>query len=755
VSSPADALTFLDLWKIVRRRRLTIIGVTALLLGLAIVDCVFSTRRYQSTGEIQVQKDSSDALGLDSLMGGETASGGDALEGNVTLQTQAKILESQTLGLQVIDQLKLENTEDFKPHFSTMGWVLGLISPKGVPDSGGAGLMDSPSKRDHMFGVFRSNTKVAPVAGTRLIDVSYTSSDPKVAAAAVNNLIESLVDYNFETRYKATSQASEWLGKQLSDLRVNSEQLQSRVANLQRDSGVFTFGGEDIQGKGIAYSTVLDQLQQATTNLTQAQTNRVVRGALYQAAKAGDPDMISGLSSSSLVTGASPGVTNSLALLQTLRSDEATQRAQISETAAKFGPAYPKLDEMKAHLMSLQQSIHAEQSRLQSQAKSDYLVAEQVEGNMRQIFQEQKKGAEALNNKAIQYEILHQEADESRTLYERLLSRLKEAGVLEGLRSSNITVVEPGRVPSRPSKPNVKMFLTAGLLGGALLGVCLAFVLEMMDSKIREVQIVQQRYGDALFGELPYERHKQQRKSGDTHDSQTMFTLMDPTSHYSEALRALRTAILLSRGGSPPKVLLITSSVPGEGKSTLATNLASLLAQQGKRVLLIDADLRRPSLHHLLGLPNHSGLSTLLTSESAGEASMENLVSLPGIPGLRVLPAGPIPPYPAEILGSPQMSRLIEAFSEHFDFVMLDSAPVLAVTDAVVLSAMSDLALLLARQGVTERAQLDKSFRLIRMRSPDVSIGIVLNAIRQSEDPYAYNYAYGYGKTPRKGAKTS
>jgi uncharacterized protein involved in exopolysaccharide biosynthesis len=277
-----------------------------------------------------------------------------------------------------------------------------------------------------------------------------------LASAAVNELINGLVDYNFQTRYNATSQASEWLGKQLSDLRTNSETLQARVADLQRDSGVFTFGGEDIQGKGIAYSTVLDQLQQATQNLTQAQSNRIIKGALYEATKAGDPEMIAGLSNSSLLAGGSPAVGNSLALIQTLRSQEAIQKGQISEMAAKFGPAYPKLDEMRANLTSVQQSIQAEQGRLEHETKSDFLVAQQVENNMSDIFQKQKQSAEALNNKAIKYEMVHQEAEESRGLYERLLSRLKEAGVLEGLKSSNITIVEPGRVPSRPAKPNVK-----------------------------------------------------------------------------------------------------------------------------------------------------------------------------------------------------------------------------------------------------------------------------------------------------------
>ena len=746
LSSSEDALTLLDLWKIVRRRRAILFGVTLLLLAGAIVLSIFSTRRYQAVGEIQVQKDSSDALGLDSLMGGDASGATDALDANITLQTQAKILESQTLGLQVIEQLHLPETADFHSHFSLVGWALGFLSPRGVPDPNSATLEGSPKRRDHAFAVFKANTKIAPVAGTRLIEVRYTSSDPKIAAAAVNCLIQGLVDYNFQTRYTATSEASEWLGKQLSDLRVNSEQLQARVAGLQRDSGVFTFGGEDIQGKGIAYSAVLDQLQQATVNLTQAQSNRVLRGALYQAAKAGDPEMIASLSSSSMLNGASAGVGNSIALIQTLRGQEATQKAQMSEASAKFGSAYPKLEEMRANLVSVQQSIRAEQDRLQNQTRSDFTVAQQVEDNMRNIFQLQKKDAEALNNKAIQYALVRQEAEESRTLYERLLSRLKEAGVLEGLKSSNITVVEPGRVPSWPSKPNVKLFLFAALAGGIILGIGAAFLLEAMDSKVRDVQVLSHRFGDSLFGELPYERTStgSSRKNPDLIQSR-LFTLADPASAYSEELRGLRTAILLARGGSPPKVILVTSSVSGEGKSTLAANLATLLAQQGKRVLLVDADLRRPILHSIFGLPNSAGLSNLLTNEVAPGEVFSHLLSIEKVPGLVLLPAGQIPPYPSELLGSAQMSTLMSAWRERFDFIILDGAPVLPVTDSVVFAPLADQILLLARHGLTERPLLEKSFRLLQSRTPATSIGVVVNAIKRSAQPYAYSYGYGYG----------
>jgi polysaccharide biosynthesis transport protein len=765
VSAHADALTLLDLWKIVRRRRWVIFAITLLLLGASIAASIVSTRRYQATGEIQVQKDSSDALGLDSLMGGDASGATDALDANITLQTQAKILESQTLGLQVIDRLNLPATADFQSHFSPIGWTLGLLSPRGIPDPHAGTLESSPKRRDHAFGVFMMNTKIAPVPGTRLIEISYTSSDPKIAAAAVNSLIQGLVDYNFQTRYTATSQASEWLGKQLSDLRVNSERLQTRVADLQRDSGVFTFGGDDIQGKGSAYSTILDQLQQATVNLTQAQSNRVIRGALYQAAKAGDPTMMASLSSSSLMSGASAAVGNSLTLIQTLRTQEAGEKALIGEASAKFGSAYPKLDEMRANLASIQQSIHAEQDRLQNQTKSDFVVAQQVEDNMRGIFEQQKKDAEAMNDRAIQYALVRQEAEESRGLYERLLSRLKEAGVLEGLKSSNITIVEPGRVPSRPSKPNVKLYLLAAIFGGVALGLGSAFCLEAMDSKVRDLHILSTRFGDSLFGELPHERQKSERgksnsarKTPDPAQSR-LFTLADPASAYSEELRGLRTAILLARGGAPPKVILVTSSISGEGKSTLAANLATLLAQQGKRVLLVDADLRRPTLHTIFGLQNTSGLSNLLTNPVSSEmvasdaaapgTVFDPILNVAEVPGLHLLTAGQIPPYPSELLGSEQMSALMRVWREHFDFIILDGAPILPVTDSVVLAPLADQILLMARHGVTERSLLEKSFRLLHSRTPATSIGVVVNAIKRSSEPYSYSYGYGahaYGK---------
>jgi capsular exopolysaccharide synthesis family protein len=737
-----DTLRLPDLWKIVQRRRTIIATVLLTVLGVAATYCIFSTRKYQAVGEVNVQRETSDALNLGTLMGSGTEDASDWLDATRVLQTQVGILESQSLALEVVKQLHIENSEDFKPRFDPIGKVMDALSPKGAPDPTDRPFDEMPARREQIYKTFEKNTKVTLVPGTRLIQISYTSTSPAVAANVVNKLIEALVDYNFQARYTATKQASDWLSQQLTDLRMHSDQLQAQLAEKQKDSGVYSFGGEGLQSKGLAYSPVLDQLQQATASLNQAETNRVMRGAMYEAARTGDPGMIAGLNSALVANGAPSAVGNSLSLLQTLRAQEATEQALISQAAAKFGSAYPKLDEMRASSQSLQESIDKEQERLLSQTKSDYDVARQVEGSTRAIFEQQKQAAEALNSKAIEYEILHQEADDSRNMYEKLSSRLKEANVLESMRPSNITVLEPGRIPAKPAKPNVPLVLAGALAGGIFLGVMMAFMIDVMDSKVRQIGVAMGQWGEGLLAELPFERRKVPRGTNRIFDRPSrIFTLVDPRSPFSEALRNLRTAIMLS-SGAPPKVILVTSSVPSEGKTTLATNLSALLVQQGKSVLLVDADLRHPSLHSIFELSSQPGLGDLLKSGHPEDAALSTIQEVQDVPGLKVLTAGGAPDNPSELLGSEKMRRLISNWRDRFDFIVLDAEPLLPVTDSVVLTPLVDRILLVARHGVTERHKFERSLQMVEALSPDIPVGIVLNAIKIPSEPRIYNYLH-------------
>ncbi len=749
-SSTERPLTLGDLRHIFRRRRSVVVGCLAFCVGAAALVCIFSTRRYQASGEIQVQKDSSDALGLDSMMGAAEGAS-DALDANITLQTQADLLQSDTLALQTIETLGLEKTSDFKKSFDPLARMLSIFDPAGVADAPNASLEDSPRRRVRALKVFGSHLSVRVVSGTRLIEIRYLSSDPRLAAAVVNQLIHGLVEYTFQTRFDATNQASAWLTGQLSDLKKQAEALQARVVALQRQSGVVSLGVQDAQGRDQAYSVVVDRLQQATATLSQATSNRILKGAFYKIVQSGDAELISGLSANGIANG-SPTMSTSLSLIQSLRMQEATLQGQIAQDTAKFGTAYPKLAESRANLAGLDKAIQDEVRRVAERSRNDYEVARRAEDESRREFAAEKKQADSLNDKAIEFAIVRQEAEDSRGLYEDLLKRLKEAGVLEGLRSSNITVVDPGRTPSVPKQPNVPVYLGLAVGAGLLVGACGAFVMDSIDDKIRAVEEIERDLELVPLGILPhlgeprwygrYGRPSLPRTRNQPSGPEGLAIFAHPNSPYTEALRSLRTALLLAKSSAPPQVLLVTSSVASEGKSVLSANLSAVLAQGGKSVLLIDADLRKPALGDRFGLLSRTGLSAFLTDDH----QIEDIVQVPKLPKLHLLTSGPPPPYPAELLGSARMEEALNRWRECYDFIVLDSPPVLLVTDPVVLSSLADATLLVARYGMTNRLSLARSHRTLFAQSPQERVGIVLNGVSQ-QSSFHYEY-YGYSGSP-------
>jgi polysaccharide biosynthesis transport protein len=729
----ARELTLRDLLNLCKKRRFVVYG-TVLVLGiLCAVYCTFSTRRYEATGSVQIQKESSDGLGLDSLMS-EAGGTSDALEANIIIQTQASILQSDTLALRTLEKLNMEGTADFRPHWNPVSWALGLFTPRGAPDAPGVPLEDAPQRRRNALLIFGKNLTVKPISGTRLIEIDYLNPDPKLAAAVVNELTAGLIEYTYETRFNATNQASAWLGGQLSELRKTSEQLQSKVVDLERQSGVYSLGTVDAQGREQAYSGVLDRLQQATTALSLAEQNRILKGAIAQAAETGDAEMLSGLSGNSTVGGVS--MNNTLALIQTLRQQESTQQAELQGAEAKFGSAYPKLAEMRANLAGVQHSIQQEVERVKGRAESDYSVSTQNEAKTRAGYDQAKKEADKLNDKAIEYAILKQDAEQSRELYEDLLRRLKEAGVLEGLKSSNITVVDPGRPPSKPKKPNVPLYMSIALGGGLFLGVLGALVVDTLDNKIGSIHEVEELTGQSLLGATPFIGGI--ARPPDVGGKPQLAIIEDPQSTFSEALRSIRTAILLTGGGDHSRVILVSSSIPGEGKTTISANLAVALAQTNRKVLIVDLDLRRGSLRRKLGLTPALGLSDLL----AGEQQEPHLTSIAGVPRLDVLLSGTPPPNPSELLDS-KLAQWLTVWREQYDFIVLDGPPLLPVTDAQIAHPLADITLLLTRSGLTERVQLQRSYRILTESSRHF-VGVIVNGLRPEDQSY-YGY-YGYRK---------
>jgi len=722
-------LTFVDVYHIIRRRARVFWGTSTLIVLAMIFVCIFATREYEATGSLQVQKESTDALGLDSLV--NAASGaGDALEANINIQTQASILQSEELMLQVIKHLDLEKNDDFKPKWSIFD-LLAFMQPQGKGDPANADIEQSPQKRARLVRVFSKNLKIKPLSGTRIIEIRFTNSDPKVAAAVINDLIRSLSEFNFQTRFKATENVAQWLSFQLDGLRKHSEELQSQVAQLQRESGVYSVGTTDATGREQAYSAILDRLQHGTTAVSEAEQNRILKGAVYEAAKAGDAEALSSLAGVGLPGSTSGSNSGSLSLLQNLRMQEASLRAQIEQDEAKLGAKHPRLEDERSNLAGLQKAIRDEITRVRARAENDFRIAMKHEEMTKRDYESQKRDANLMNEKAIKYVLMRQEAIDSRLIYEELSKRLTAAGILEGLHSTNITVVDGGRIPAKPSKPNVPVYMAGALFMGIVVSFCAAYVVDSIDNKVQEIADVEKR-DFPLLGIVP-SMSKQLLESG---ESPLIGVKRSP---YGEAIRSLASTLLLAKSSAPPKVLLVTSAVEKEGKTTVSRDLAMCYAQQGKRVLLVDADMRRGGLSSRLGM-RKSGLSLLLSSST--DAVQPG--TLPGLPNPHIIPAGAVPPYPAELLNSERMRDMLQQWRAAYDIVVLDTPPLLPVVDTRALIPASDVTIQVARHRYSSRTSMDRASGIIADSGAPI-VGLLLNDVNIRSTAY-YGY-YGYNKS--------
>jgi succinoglycan biosynthesis transport protein ExoP len=748
--------TLSDLMTVLRRRRRYLLGCVGGALLLATAYSLVATPRFQATGEIEVQKESPAAFGLENTVTGDAASAGtDSLDYSMTLETEAKILQSNTLALQVIKDLKLESTHDYfpvrSPGFQIPGWVCVWRKPV---EPLRVNLADAPNRRYVALKVFDRHLKVLPETGTRLIEVSYSDPDPELAAAVVNKLIQSLTDYTYQARFHATAQASSWLADQLADLRQQTKVLQDKANRLQRDTGIY---GEDA-----SHDVVLQRLDALNGTLAAAESNRLLKEAIYRISQSGDPELISGLAGNSTV-GGTPALNNSLALIQTLRGQEAAVRAEIAESDARYGAAHPRVAELQSELDGIERSIHEEVARIGERSRTDFEIAQAAESSARDSFEKQKELANNVSGKAVAYQLARQDADGSRGVYQGLLAKLREAGVLEGLRSTNLTVVNPGRVPPthRPKSPNVPLCYAAALIGGLFLGCAGAVASELSDHTVRSLDGLERMTGLQLLGVLPQLRPAAgwrpmlafRGEAGATKDDPLFLPREGSDAPFLESLRSLRTSLLLLRSGRRSQVVLVTSSVAGEGKSKVAVNLAGVLAQLGARVLLVDADLRRPSVHEELKMSSGGERSRGLGEALIGEGAPA-IMGYEALNNLSVLCGSATAPMPAELLASQRMADLLRGWRDDYDFVVLDSPPVLPATDALVLAQMSDITLLIARHGFTPKQAIHRSFAILNDQIPETClVRVVLNSVHPESYDFHEYYGYKWGDSAQSSGR--
>jgi succinoglycan biosynthesis transport protein ExoP len=739
-NEPSNVLSITDMINFLKRRKLPIQYTAGAIVLLCLVWCIAGTKSYVATGNIQIQKEDSDNFGLEGTISGQTNEASDALDYNITLETQVNILQSESLALAVARGLDLENTNDYsgKNHLIRIPAWMKPWDQKS--EAASIPLEDAPVRRSRLLREFESRLSVDTVSGTRLIRIRYTGSNPRLDANVVNTLIHDYQDYTFQNRYTTTAQVSTWLGAQLTDLRSQTENLESKSMQMQRGTG--QFGANDTQEHNI----VISKLEALNAQVSETESNRILKEAVYKEASSEDPELISNLAG----TTTTPLQNNALALVQSLQLQQATLESQLQQDITHYGSAYPKIAETKAQLAGVQSSLQLELSRIRERARTDYEVATDQANKANQSFEAQKELALQANDKSIQFELAKREADDSRGLYNDLLKKLKEEGILQGLKSTNISVVDAAGVPARPKMPYAPIDLPIAAGAGLLLGIIVALFLDLTDKRVHNVDDVESITQCPVFAVLPTYR----LRAGDMAiDRITLFpnllgkgdavlpmAALRPNSPYVESIRALRTSLINPRLSIAPKVIKISSPLSGEGKTTLVMNLGTILARQGSKVLLVDADFRSQShpIDAMRGVLDQKGLSTALVSTG----SDPEFQTVAEIPGLYLLPSGPKPPYPSELLSSERMGQLMAEWRKEFDYVLLDSAPLLLVTDSMVLNQYTDFHLLVARYGSTPKAAFTRSYEAISRQAEPGTVGVVVNAFHQDSQDYEQYYGY-------------
>jgi len=641
------------------------------------------------------------------------------------LETEVKILQSDLLALQVIRLLNL----DRRPEFG--GGSLPAPSLDLAPDP----LQVDPAKASAILGAFKGNLKVTLSPNSRIIEVRYRSADAQTAAMVVNTLMQTYVENNFKARFESTMQASDWLQKQLIDMEMKVETSQEKLVRYQKE--------HEILGIDEKQNIITAKLDELNKELTEAQMERMDKESFYRLVESGDPDAIA--SSAGGVEGEGSGSQSGSGLLDVLRNKQVDLKVQIADLNTQFGPAYPKLAQLNNQLKEVNAQIQNEMKKIVSKVRGQYMTALQREHLLSDALERQKTEANKLNESAIQYNLLKRDSETYRQLYEDLLQKLKEAGVSAGLKANNFHIVDTARPPSTPIEPNIPRNLLFSVLLGSATGVGLAFLLEGLDNTIRTTEQAQMISGLASLGMIPL-GSKSAREGPNpkrlviatSKEAVELVTQVRPQSQMAESYRALRTSLLLSNLGSPPKVIMVTSALPQEGKTTTSINCAVVLAQKGVRVLLIDADLRRPSIHKTLGMGPRSGLSNVLT----GSTTLEQTITRTAIlPNLFILPAGTPPPNPAELLASANMRDVLAQLRDQYDHIVVDTPPSLSVTDAVVLSPRADAVVLVIRSGQTTKQALRRARDILAQVNAKV-VGVLLNAVDLSSPDYYYYYEY-------------
>jgi len=704
-----------DYWQVLVKRRWIIYSALLLVTGLVTLGSFLARPLYTSTVQLQIEKYSPNVLPFQDVMTSYTDFRDDFYE------TQSRLIQSRSVAREVVRRLDLTHSPLFE-----------VTSTSGEAPIGQDELETMVADR------LRKKMKVELIRNSRLANISFTCEDAALSAAIANAAGDAYMEFNARNAYNTTERATESMTRQIETLRHEIDEKERQLQKYAREQEIIPLDKDQ--------DVTSQKLNDLSVAYTKAQTERIEKEARYAALKETDPSAVSEL------------MTNEL--LQTLSAKHAELERQYAQMSGRFKADWPAMARLKNEMEQTQTRLDQERAdlyqRLVGSAREQYVAALKQEQSLGEALDKQKDAAQEASLRGIQYNNLKSDVDNRRKTLDAIMKRQSETGTTAGMMDapiSNIRVVDRAEVPRLPSSPRKALNFLISLVAGLGLGIGLAFFFDYMDDSVNNMNDLSRAAGLACLGLIP-EHDQQGRRLRVVRPRSTapeesrpeidLATLRDARSQVSEAFRELRTALLVSSPGRAPRRLLVTSSQPREGKTSTALNLAIILSQLNKRVLLVDADLRRPRLHKALDQPNAGGLSNLLS----GSSDLAAFIVPAGPPNLYLLPSGPTPPNPAELLDSAEFTRLTVRLVDDegqagFDHVIFDSPPILSVADAAIMAARMDGVILVVQAGSTPREHVARAAEKLRVVKARV-LGALLNKVDVSSPGGYYRAYYAY-----------
>ena len=723
-----DEIDLRELLDVLIRRKWIILSTLFVCFFLTALYTFTRTPQFNAVGSIKVAQQANTITKFDNLEAS-------ALKTMEFQQTQVEMLQSEQLASRVITSLALSQQPLFNsdiasnadPDPGMISKLTGLIRSENPGIHASIALPEEEQQRitqNNILAVFRDRFGIAPVKNSELIRISFFSPDPKLAADIVNASMDAFIDMHMDGNIKASQDAAKYLDKQIKSAQIKLEKSEQDLQEFARKIGVVSLDPKT--------NMTIKQMEELNDSLAKARADRIAKEGRYlQNRNAGSGELTQIMENE---------------LIQNLKNQYATLKAEYENLAVTFKADYPKMRQLKARMDDLNRRVMIERQAIFSSIRNEYETALRVEQELEKQANAQKDRALDLEKVAIQYKIYEREVETNKSIYQSLLQRSKEIEATVGAALTNIQIIDAARPPLYPFKPKVAMNLMVGAALGLMTGVGLAFLTEFFDNTIKNPDEFTNRYNIPVLGIIPFDK-----EGANDRQAIAFRYYKDPRSPVAEAMRTTMTSIRLSAAGVQPKSLLVTSMLPASGKSSLSVNMALSFLAEEERCLLIDVDLRKPSLHKVFDLPQQSkGLTNVITGlNKLGEV----LIHHEQFQGLDILTSGPLPPNPAEFLASKRMRVLLEFLSRHYDRIILDGPPCQGFAEILNLANMADGVVLISVEGETPREGV-KHFRNAITHVNGHLLGTIINKSGKLKglngyggyQYYSYNYEYGQNK---------